>query len=217
MPISGSFSGQVDSAAALDAHLAWPFFGPEFASWSSREESETNKVSSKQFLIVTSWLSEWNQSAMKTTNAASLSHVKPRHFLHLSMLGECVGFSEFGEFEYSPKCPFSPFCPDSTHSPDIRQPFCPDSTHSTDIRQPFCPDSIHSPDIRQPFCPDSTHSTLDTFAGIRQNKTRIRHIRTSNSPFWRIWREWPLLMFYPNGIFCFFLNLWTGGTLNLLI
>ena len=132
---------------------------------------------------------------MKTTNAASLSHVKPRHFLHLSMLGECVGFSEFGEFEYSPKCPFSPFCPDSTHSPDIRQPFCPDSTHSTDIRQPFCPDSIHSPDIRQPFCPDSTHSTLDTFADIRQNKTRIRHIRTSNSPFRRIWREWPLLSF----------------------
>ena len=109
------------------------------------------------------------------------------------MLGECVGFSEFGEFEYSPKCPFSPFCPDSIHSPDIRHPFCPDSTHSPDIRQPLSPDSIHSPDIRQPFSPDSTHSTLDTFADIRQNETRIRHIRTSNSPFRRIWREWPLL------------------------
>jgi hypothetical protein len=51
---SGSFSGQVDSAAALDAYLAWPFFGPEFASWSSREDSETNKVSSNKFLNVTS-------------------------------------------------------------------------------------------------------------------------------------------------------------------
>jgi hypothetical protein len=27
--------------------------------------------------------------------------------------------------------------------------------------------------------------------------TRIRHIRTSNSPFWRIWREWPLLKKKP--------------------
>jgi hypothetical protein len=89
-------------------------------------------------------------------------------------------------------------CPDSIHSPDIRQPFCPDSIHSPDIRQPLSPDSIHSPDIRQPFSPDSTHSTLDTFAGIRQNETRIRHIRTSNSPFRRIWGEWPLLSFFGN-------------------
>ena len=88
---------------------------------------------------------------------------------YLSMLGECVGFSEFGEFEYSPKCPFSP----------------------------FCPDSIHSPDIRQPFSPDSIHSLTVTFADIRQNVTRIRHIRTSNSPFWQIWREWPLLNLSP--------------------
>ena len=57
----------------------------------------------------------------------------------------------------------------------------------------LCPDSIHSPDIRQPFSPDSIHSTLDTFADIRQTVTRIWHIRTSNSPFRRIWGEWPLL------------------------
>jgi hypothetical protein len=74
-----------------------------------------------------------------------------------------------------------------------RQLFWSDSIHSPDIRQPFSPDSIHSTDIRQPFSPDSIHSTLDTFAGICQNETRIRHIRTSNSPFWRIWGEWPLL------------------------
>jgi hypothetical protein len=37
------------------------------------------------------------------------------------------------------------------------------------------------------------HSTLDTFADIRQTVTRIRHIRTSNLPFRRIWGEWPLL------------------------
>ena len=98
---------------------------------------------------------------------------------YLSMLGECVGFSKFVKFEYSPKCPFSPFWPDSIHSPDIRQLLSPDSIHSTDIRQPFSPDSIHS--------------ILDTFADIRQNVTRIWHIRTSNSPFWQIWGEWPLL------------------------
>ena len=64
----------------------------------------------------------------------------------------------------------------------------------------LCPDSIHSPDIRQPFSPDSIHSTLDTFADIRQNVTRIRHICTSNSPFWRIWGEWPLLTFAPHWV-----------------
>jgi hypothetical protein len=90
---------------------------------------------------------------------------------------------QFGKFEYSPKCPFSPFWPDSIHSPAIRQLLSPDSIHSTDIRQPFSPDSIHS--------------ILDTFADIRQNVTRIRHIRTSNSPFWQIWGEWPLLNFIP--------------------
>ena len=103
---------------------------------------------------------------------------------------------EFVEFEYSPKWPFPPFWPDSIHSPAIRQLLSPDSIHSTDIRQPLSPDSIHSTDIRQPFSPDSTHSTLDTFAGIRQTVTRIRHIRTSNSPFRRIWGEWPLLSLY---------------------
>ncbi len=62
---------------------------------------------------------------------------------------------------------------------DIRQPFSPDSIHSTHIRQPFFPDSIHSTDIRQ--------------GSFWKNVTHIRHIRTSNSPFWQIWGEWPLL------------------------
>ena len=37
------------------------------------------------------------------------------------------------------------------------------------------------------------HLVYDTFADICQTVTRIRHIRTSNSPFRRIWGEWPLL------------------------
>ena len=65
------------------------------------------------------------------------------------------------------------------------------------------PDSIHSPDICQPFSPDSIHSLTVTFADIRQNVTRIRHIRTSNSPFWQIWREWPLLTNYTQFVILF--------------
>ncbi len=101
------------------------------------------------------------------------------------LAGEFVEFEyspkirQFVEFEYSPKWPFWRVWPDSIHSSAIRQLLSPDSIHSTDIRQPFSPDSIHS--------------TLNTFADIRQNVTRIRHIRTSNLPFWRIWGEWPLL------------------------
>jgi hypothetical protein len=30
-----------------------------------------------------------------------------------------------------------------------------------------------------------------------------RHIRTSNSPFWRIWGEWPLLNYYSNDFSAF--------------
>ena len=103
------------------------------------------------------------------------------------LAGEFVEFEyspkirQFGEFEYSPKWPFPP----------------------------FWPDSIHSPDIRQPFSPDSIHSTLDTFADIRQNVTRIRHIRTSNSPFWRIWGEWPLLKLF-RFLYTIFTWFWKG-------
>ena len=130
------------------------------------------------------------------------------------LAGEFVEFEyspkirQFGKFEYSPKWPFPPFWPDSIHSPAIRQLLSPDSIHSTDIRQPLSPDSIHS--------------THDTFAGIRQNETRIRHIRASNSPFWRIWREWPLLklntlvILIPLGMIIIFIEL-NQGTLVKLI
>jgi hypothetical protein len=85
-------------------------------------------------------------------------------------------------------------------APTLSALLCPDSIHSPNICQPFSPDSIHSTDICQPFSPDSIHSTLDTFADIRQNVTRIRHICTSNSPFWRILGEWPLLSHDPKTI-----------------
>ena len=85
---------------------------------------------------------------------------------------------------------------DSIHSPAIRQPFSPDSIHSPAIRQPVSPDSIHSPDIRQPLSPDSIHSLTFAKGLFETFCDSPRHIHTSNSPFWRIWGEWPLLNKY---------------------
>ena len=41
---SGSFSGQVDSAAALDAYLAWPFFGPDLSSRPGQVEKIQKRI-----------------------------------------------------------------------------------------------------------------------------------------------------------------------------
>jgi hypothetical protein len=112
------------------------------------------------------------------------------------MLGECGGFSEFVEFEYLPKCSFFENRSDSIHSTDIRQPFSPDSLHSPTFANLFWSDSIHSTDIRQPLSPDSIHSLTFAKGLFETFCDSLRHIRTSNSPFWRIWGEWPLLRIY---------------------
>ena len=94
---------------------------------------------------------------------------------------------------------------------DIRQLLSPDSIHSTDIRQPFSPDSIHSTDIRQPFSPDSIHSLTFAKGQFWEKCDSPRHIRTSNSPFWRIWGEWPLLSFVAF-LFTSYVSILEGGS-----
>ncbi len=51
----------------------------------------------------------------------------------------------------------------------------------------------HSPTIS----PDSIHSLTFDICHFWEKCDSPRHIRTSNSPFWRIWGEWPLLTPYP--------------------
>ncbi len=57
----------------------------------------------------------------------------------------------------------------------------------------FCSDSINSPTFANLFCSDSPNSPTFAKGHFWKNETRIRHIRRSNSPFSRIWGEWPLL------------------------
>ncbi len=52
--------------------------------------------------------------------------------------------------------------------------------------------------IRQNAVTDSPDSPTFAKGHFWKNVTRIRHIRTSNSPFSRIWGEWPLLNFVPS-------------------
>jgi hypothetical protein len=90
-----------------------------------------------------------------------------------------------------------PCCADSPDSPTFAKPCRADSPDSPTFAEPCCADSPNSPTFAKPlteYSPDSP-----TFAkGIRiRIRIRIRHIRTSNSPFWRIWGEWPLLIFTP--------------------
>ncbi len=83
--------------------------------------------------------------------------------------------------------------------------FWSDSIHSPNIRQPLSPDSIHSPDIRQPLSPDSIHSLTFPKGHFWEKCDSPRHIRTSNSSFWRIWGEWPLLTYYIKILIAFLL------------
>ncbi len=68
--------------------------------------------------------------------------------------------------------------------------YSPDSPTFANL---FCSDSINSPTFANLFCSDSPNSPTFAKGHFWKNETRIRHIRTSNSPFLRIWGEWPLL------------------------
>ena len=87
---------------------------------------------------------------------------------------------------------------DSPDSPTFAETCRTDSPDSPTFAEPCCADSPNSPTFAKPlteYSPDSP-----TFAkGIRiRIRIRIRHIRTSNSPFWRIWGEWPLLNIFTH-------------------
>jgi hypothetical protein len=73
-----------------------------------------------------------------------------------------------------------PCCADS---PTFAKPCCADSPNSPTFAEPCCADSPNSPTFAKPFTEYSPDSP--------------RHIRTSNSPFSRIWGEWPLLKINP--------------------
>ena len=48
--------------------------------------------------------------------------------------------------------------------------------------------------------PDSIHSLTFHIRHLWEKCDSPRHIRASNSPFWRIWGEWPLLKFYSQNV-----------------
>jgi hypothetical protein len=82
------------------------------------------------------------------------------------------------------------FCSDSINSPTFAYLFCSDSPTFANL---FCSDSINSLTFANLFCSDSPNSPTFTKGHFWKIETRIRHIRTSNLPFSRIWGEWPLL------------------------
>ncbi len=112
---------------------------------------------------------------------------------------------EFVEFEYSPKIRLFwrirvlakmvilENWPVSIHSPTFTNLFWLDSIHSPTFANLVCSNSPDSPTFANLLCPDSPDSP--TFAkGLFWEKCDSpRHIPTSNSPFWWIWGEWPLL------------------------
>jgi hypothetical protein len=89
-------------------------------------------------------------------------------------------FSEFGEFGEFGEGRLDRFIPKNIFFLYIKQP-------SLKIRQ-ICQNAVT----------DSPDSPTFAKGHFWKNVTRIRHIRTSNLPFSRIWGEWPLLMKYPN-------------------
>ncbi len=62
-----------------------------------------------------------------------------------------------------------------------------------DIRQAICEDSPDSPTFAKPCCKDSPDSPTFAKGHFWEKCDSPRHIHTSNSPFSRIWGEWPLL------------------------
>ena len=59
--------------------------------------------------------------------------------------------------------------------------------------EPCCADSPDSPTFAEPCCADSPDLRTLAKGHFLEKCDSLRHIRTSNSPFSRIWGEWPLL------------------------
>jgi hypothetical protein len=90
----------------------------------------------------------------------------------LSKFSELSEFGESGEF-----------------GEDRLDRFIPKNIFFLYIKQP----SFKICQIRQNAVTDSPDSPTFAKGHFWKNVTRIRHIRTSNSPFLQIWGEWPLL------------------------
>ena len=93
-----------------------------------------------------------------------------------------------------------PCCSDLPDSPTFAKPCRADSPDSPTFAELCCADSPDSPTFAEPCCADSTNSLTLAEGHFREKCDSPRHIRTSNSPFSRIWREWPLLTFRPKKV-----------------
>ncbi len=84
---------------------------------------------------------------------------------------------------------------DSPDSPTFAMPCRADSPDSPTFAEPCCADLPNLPTFAKPCCEDSPDSPTFAKGHFWEKCDSPRHIRTSNSPFWRIWGEWPLLSF----------------------
>jgi hypothetical protein len=91
-------------------------------------------------------------------------------------------------------CPES-CCADSPDSPTFAMPCRTDLPDSPTFAEPCCADSPNSPTFAKPCCADSPDSRTLAKGHFRKKCDSPRHICTGNSPFSRIWGEWPLLSF----------------------
>ncbi len=68
-----------------------------------------------------------------------------------------------------------------------------DSPDSPTFAKQFTEDSPDSPTFAEPFTEYSPDSPTFAKGHFRKKRDSPQHIRMSNSPFWQIWGEWPLL------------------------
>ncbi len=120
------------------------------------------------------------------------------------LLHEFSEFSEFGKFSecrldrFIHKNIFFVYKTTYLACADIGRPTLPGldtfARHSPTIFPGLDTFVRHSPTIS----PDSIHSLTFDIHHLWEKCDLPRHIRASNSPFWRIWGEWPLLNKNPS-------------------
>jgi hypothetical protein len=86
---------------------------------------------------------------------------------------------------------------DSPDSLTFAKQFTKDSPDSPTFAEPFTEYLPDSPTFAKPLTEYSPDSPTFAKGHFQKKRDWPRHIRTSNSPFWRIWGEWPLLSFTP--------------------
>ncbi len=91
-----------------------------------------------------------------------------------------------------------PCCADSPDSPTFAKPCCADSPNLPTFAEPCCADSPNSPTFVKPFTEYSPDSPTFAKRHFWEKCDSPRHIHTSNSPFSRVWGEWPLLSFFTS-------------------